>query len=108
MKAPCSMSSQVLALIERTRSGPVRKKVSAAHLGNALSRRSRFVAMLFCHLGRVHSLHENEAKARRVTLVLAACPTVLACTIPNFVSHLPHNRIRSGHGCRDFGGFGDQ
>lgn len=60
MKAPCSMSSQVLALIDRNGSGPKRKNGRAIHLGNALSRWNRFVAMLFCHPGRVHSLQENE------------------------------------------------
>ncbi|TDN67344.1 hypothetical protein B0G77_0608 [Paraburkholderia sp. BL10I2N1] len=86
MKAPCSMSSQVLALIERTRSGPKRKKASAAHLGNALSRRSRFVAMLFCHLGRVHSLHENEGPSSHVS----------ACGFPdNAGVHDPQFRLLS-------------
>ena len=38
MKVLCSMSSQVLELIERARSGPQRKKGGADHPGSARSR----------------------------------------------------------------------
>ena len=60
MKAPCSMSSQVIEFIDRTQSGPKRKKDSAGHLGNAPPMRSRFIAMLFSHLGRAHCRHDNK------------------------------------------------
>src|SRR5258705_5544460 len=66
VKAPCSMSSQVLEFIERTRLGPKRKKGSADHLGNAPSRWSRFVAMLFSHLVRAHCGHENKGPSNHV------------------------------------------
>ena len=66
MKAPCSMSSQVIEFIDRTQSGPKRKKDSAGHLGNAPPMRSRFIAMLFSHLGRAHCRHEMKGPPNHV------------------------------------------
>jgi hypothetical protein len=53
------MSSQVLELIERARSGPQIKTGGADHLGNARSRWSRFMTVLRSHPGRVHCWREN-------------------------------------------------
>lgn len=60
MKASCSMFSQILKLIPRTDFERRVKETKAEHRSKGLSSWSQFVAMLFCQLGRAHSLREIE------------------------------------------------
>lgn len=60
MKASCSMFSQILKLIPRTDFERLVKETKAEHRSKGLSSWSQFVAMLFCQLGRAHSLREIE------------------------------------------------
>lgn len=60
MKASCSMFSQILKLIPRTDFERHVKETKAEHRSKGLSSWSQFVAMLFCQLGRAHSLREIE------------------------------------------------
>ncbi len=60
MKASCSMFSQILKLIPRTDFERFVKETKAEHRSKGLSSWSQFVAMLFCQLGRAHSLREIE------------------------------------------------
>ena len=60
MKASCSMFSQILKLIPRTDFERIVKQTKAEHRSKGLSSWSQFVAMLFCQLGRAHSLREIE------------------------------------------------
>ena len=60
MKASCSMFSQILKLIPRTDFERIVKETGAEYRSKGLSSWSQFVAMLFCQLGRAHSLREIE------------------------------------------------
>jgi len=60
VKASCSMFSQILKLIPRTDFERLVKETKAEHRSKGLSSWSQFVAMLFCQLGRAHSLREIE------------------------------------------------
>ncbi len=60
MKASCSMFSQILKLIARTDFERIVKETGAEYRSKGLSSWSQFVAMLFCQLGRAHSLREIE------------------------------------------------
>ena len=60
MKASCSMFSQILKLIPRVDFERFVKETKAEHRSKGLSSWSQFVAMLFCQLGRAHSLREIE------------------------------------------------
>ena len=60
MKASCSMFSQILKLIPRTDFERMVKETGAEYRSKGLSSWSQFVAMLFCQLGRAHSLREIE------------------------------------------------
>ncbi len=60
MKASCSMFSQILKLIPRTDFARLVKETKAEHRSKGVSSWSQFVAMLFCQLGRAHSLREIE------------------------------------------------
>jgi len=60
VKASCSMFSQILKLIPRTDFERHVKETKAEHRSKGLSSWSQFVAMLFCQLGRAHSLREIE------------------------------------------------
>lgn len=60
MKASCSMFSQILKLIPRTDFERIVKQTKAEHRSKGLSSWSQFVGMLFCQLGRAHSLREIE------------------------------------------------
>ena len=60
MKASCSMFSQILKLFPRTDFERLVKETKAEHRSKGLSSWSQFVAMLFCQLGRAHSLREIE------------------------------------------------
>lgn len=60
MKASCSMFSQILKLIPRTDFERIVKETKAEYRSKGLSSWSQFVAMLFCQLGRAHSLREIE------------------------------------------------
>ena len=54
------MFSQILKLISRTDFERFVKETEAEHRSKGLSSWSQFVAMLFCQLGRAHSLREIE------------------------------------------------
>ncbi len=60
MKASCSMFSQILKLIPRTDFERIVKETGAQYRSKGLSSWSQFVGMLFCQLGRAHSLREIE------------------------------------------------
>lgn len=60
MTASCSMFSQILKLIPRTDFQRIVQQTGAEYRSNGLSSWSQFVAMLFCQLGRAHSLREIE------------------------------------------------
>jgi Transposase DDE domain/Domain of unknown function (DUF4372) len=54
------MFSQILKLIPRTEFEALVKKTKAEYAAKGLSSWAQFVAMLFCQLGRAHSLREIE------------------------------------------------
>jgi hypothetical protein len=58
--ASCSMFSQILKLIPRVEFQRLVKQTGAEYRSKGLSSWSQFVAMLFCQLGRAHSLREIE------------------------------------------------
>ena len=60
MKASCSMFSQILKLIPRTDFERIVKETRAEYRSKGLSSWSQFVGMMFCQLGRAHSLREIE------------------------------------------------
>ena len=60
MKASCSMFSQILKLIPRTDFERIVRQTGAEYRSKGLSSWSQFVGMLFCQLGRAHSLREIE------------------------------------------------
>ena len=60
MNASCSMFSQILKLIPRTEFEAIVKMTGAQHAAKGFSSWGQFVAMLFCQLGRAHSLREIE------------------------------------------------
>ena len=60
MNTSCSMFSQILKLIPRTDFARLVKETKSEHRSKGVSSWSQFVAMLFCQLGRAHSLREIE------------------------------------------------
>lgn len=60
MKASCSMFSQILKLIPRIEFERIVKATGSEYRSKGLTSWSQFVAMLFCQLGRAHSLREIE------------------------------------------------
>ena len=60
MTASCSMFSQILKLIPRSDFQRLVQQTRAEYRSKGLSSWSHFVAMLFCQLGRAHSLREIE------------------------------------------------
>ena len=60
MKASCSMFSQILKLIPRNEFQRIVNETGAEYRSKGLSSWSQFVGMLFCQLGRAHSLREIE------------------------------------------------
>lgn len=60
MNASCSLFSQILKLIPRTDFERLVKATGAEYRSKGLSSWSQFVGMLFCQLGRAHSLREIE------------------------------------------------
>jgi len=60
VKASCSMFSQILKLIPRIEFERIVKETGAEYRSKGLSSWSQFVSMLFCQLGRAHSLREIE------------------------------------------------
>lgn len=64
MNASCSMFSQILKLFPRTEFERLVKQLKTEHAAKGLSSWSQFVAMLFCQLGRAHSLREIEGGLR--------------------------------------------
>ena len=60
MNALCSKFSQILKLIPRTDFERLVKETGTEYRSKGLSSWSQFVGMLFCQLGRAHSLREIE------------------------------------------------
>lgn len=60
MRASCSMFSQILKLVPRIEFERMVKQTGAEYASKGFSSWSQFVAMLFCQLGRAHSLREIE------------------------------------------------
>ena len=60
MNASCSMFSQILKLIPRIEFERLVKTTNAEHATKGFTSWGQFVAMLFCQLGRAHSLREIE------------------------------------------------
>lgn len=60
MSASCSMFSQILKLIPRVEFERMVKETGSEYGAKGLSSWSQFVAMMFCQLGRAHSLREIE------------------------------------------------
>ena len=60
MKASCSMFSQIRKLFPRIEFERLVRETKAEYRSKGLSSWSQFVAMLFCQLGRAHSLREIE------------------------------------------------
>jgi hypothetical protein len=60
VKASCSMFSQILKLVPRLEFEKLVKDTGAERAAKGLSSWSQFVAMMFCQLGRAHSLREIE------------------------------------------------
>ena len=58
MKASCSMFSQILKLVPRLEFEKLVRVTRAERAAKGLSSWSQFVAMMFCQLGRAHSLRE--------------------------------------------------
>jgi len=58
VKASCSMFSQILKLIPRLEFEKLVRDTGAERAAKGLSSWSQFVAMMFCQLGRAHSLRE--------------------------------------------------
>ena len=58
MKASCSMFSQILKLVPRLEFEKLVRETGAERAAKGLSSWSQFVAMMFCQLGRAHSLRE--------------------------------------------------
>lgn len=64
MRASCSMFSQILKLIPRLEFERLVRETGAERRAKGLSCWSQFVAMMFCQLGRAHSLREIEGGLR--------------------------------------------
>lgn len=60
MKASCSMFSQLLQLFPRTEFESAVRRTGAEYAAKGFSSWSQLVSMLFCQLGRAHSLREIE------------------------------------------------
>ncbi len=60
MNASCSMFSQILKLIPRIEFERMVRETGSEYATKGLSSWSQFVAMMFCQLGRAHSLREIE------------------------------------------------
>ena len=60
MNASCSMFSQILKLIPRIEFERMVKATGSEYASKGVSSWSQFVAMMFCQLGRAHSLREIE------------------------------------------------
>jgi len=60
VSASCSMFSQILKLIPRIEFERMVKETGSEYAAKGLSSWSQFVAMMFCQLGRAHSLREIE------------------------------------------------
>lgn len=60
MNASCSMFSQILKLIPRIEFERMVRETGSEYGAKGLSSWSQFVAMMFCQLGRAHSLREIE------------------------------------------------
>jgi hypothetical protein len=58
VNASCSMFSQILKLIPRIEFERLVKETGSEYASKGLSSWSQFVAMMFCQLGRAHSLRE--------------------------------------------------
>jgi len=97
VRSRCSISSQVLEFIERTRA---KKKGSADHLGNPPSS-GAFRGDALQPFWPSGLLARNEGSTHHVGVCVILGSA--ACMMSKFVSYLPHHRVRSGHGRNDFG-----
>ncbi|MGB9577795.1 MAG: DUF4372 domain-containing protein [Halothiobacillaceae bacterium] len=84
MKASSSMFSQILKLIPRIEFERIVKETGAEYRSKGLSSWSQFVAMLFCQLGRAHSLREIEGglkscEGKLAHLGIESASPLLAC-----------------------------
>lgn len=66
MNASCSMFSQILKLIPRIEFERMVKETKSEYAAKGLSSWSQFVAMMFCQLGRAHSLREIEGGLKSI------------------------------------------
>lgn len=64
MNASCSMFSQILKMIPRIEFERMVRETGSEYAAKGLSSWSQFVAMMFCQLGRAHSLREIEGGLR--------------------------------------------
>ena len=71
MQASCSMFSQILKLVPRVEFEAMVKEAGAERAAKGLSSWSQFVAMMFCQLGRAHSLREIEGGLKSCEGMLA-------------------------------------
>jgi hypothetical protein len=60
VSASCSMFSQILKLVPRIDFERMVKQTNSEYAAKGMSSWSQFVAMMFCQLGRAHSLREIE------------------------------------------------
>jgi hypothetical protein len=60
VSASCSMFSQILKLVPRIEFERMVKQTKSEYASKGVSSWSQFVAMMFCQLGRAHSLREIE------------------------------------------------
>jgi hypothetical protein len=65
VRASCSMFSQILKLVPRIEFERMVRRTGAEYAAKGFSSWSQFVAMLFCQLGRAHSLREIEGGLKR-------------------------------------------
>ena len=91
MKASCSMFSQILKLIPRVEFEKLVKDTGAERAAKGLSSWSQLVAMLFCQLGRAHTLREISGGLRscegKLTHLGIAAPARSSLSYAN--SHRP-------------------
>src|SRR5512134_3194522 len=88
------MFSQILKLVPRIEFERMVRQTGAEHAAKGFSSWSQFVAMLFCQLGRAHSLREIEGGLKSCEGKLAH----LGIATPARIVHGSHSS-RSSTGC---------
>lgn len=66
MKASCRMFSQILKLIPRIDFERMVKETGSEYRSKGLSSWSQFVGVLFCQLGRAHSLRGDRSRSEEL------------------------------------------